>query len=490
VEAIAMGSLLEEPARREAAARARAEAIRQRIEQLPERLAAEEDLVSRPVITRETVAEILGEVAARKGKALRRSLRLSRPSGRAGLMNDANTPRSFGERVRFYRDRAGMSRPVLGELCGRSAEWVKAIETGKLLMPRLPLLVRLAEVLEIEDLAELTGEEKLTTATYGKQRHAKAEQVARALASYPLNAGGREPVSADALAASVAQAWMVWHGSPHHRTATAAVLPRLLDDARTSARLLDGRDRRRALVSLAQVYHLAQLYLSFQPMPDLVMLTGDRAMQAAQDADDPQAIAAAVWYMNHVYRDAGQQAEARIDLAHQAAALLRPDERDEDRSLFGLLHLAIALSYAKTGRRGDAERHWNTADRAARALNADHPWLLFGPAMVDAYAVTLYADLPNGHEAARQGDRVNLAAISSATRRSFHTIEVARAHYLRREPVATVHLLSKAYDIAPETIGYNLFTRGAVQELMANGGATVRDDARELARKLRLPAAA
>lgn len=58
-----MGSLLEELARREAAARARAEAIRQRIEQLRERLAAEEDLVSRLVITRETVAEILGEVA-------------------------------------------------------------------------------------------------------------------------------------------------------------------------------------------------------------------------------------------------------------------------------------------------------------------------------------------------------------------------------------------------------------------------------------------
>lgn len=405
-------------------------------------------------------------------------------------MNDGSTPLSFGERVRFYRDRAGLSRPILGELCGRSGEWVKAIETGRLHMPRLPLLVRLAEVLEVDDLAELTGEEKLTTATYGKRRHEKAEQIARALASYPLTAGDREPVSADVLAAGVAQAWMVWHGSPQHRTATAAVLPRLLDDARTSAKLLDGRDRRRALVSLAQVYHLTQLYLSFQPLPDLVLLTGDRAMQAAQDADDPQAIAAAAWYMNHVYRDAGQQAEARIELAHQAAALLRPDVRAEDRSLFGLLHLAVALSYAKTGRRGDAERHWDTADRAASALDADHPWLLFGPGMVDAYAVTMYADLTSGSEAARQGDRIDLSGMPSATRRSFHTIELARAYHLKREPLAAMHLLGKAFEISPETTGFNLFTRGAVQELMTSGGAQVREDARVLARKLQLPSAA
>ncbi|MFI6919347.1 hypothetical protein ACIBIZ_05280 [Nonomuraea spiralis] len=58
-----MGSLLEELARREAAARERAEVIREQIERLRERLAAEEELVSRLVTTRETVAEILDQAA-------------------------------------------------------------------------------------------------------------------------------------------------------------------------------------------------------------------------------------------------------------------------------------------------------------------------------------------------------------------------------------------------------------------------------------------
>ncbi|MFG1874051.1 multiprotein-bridging factor 1 family protein [Sphaerisporangium sp. NPDC049003] len=396
---------------------------------------------------------------------------------------------SFGDRLRFHRERAGMSRTVLGELCGRSAEWVKAIERGRLLMPRMPLLLRLSEILQIDDLAKLTGEQKLNASTYTKHRHEKVAQVARALATYPLAAPDREPLAAGELAANVAQAWMVWHGSPHQRTAIATVLPRLLEDARAAVRQLDGNDRRRAQTSLAQIYHLAQLYLSFQPMPELVLLTGDRAMQAAQDADDPHAMAAAAWYLNHVFRDAGEQAEARIDLAHQATRLLRPEDSEQDRQLWGLQHLAMALSYAKTGRRGDAERHWDRADRAARSLDGHHPWLLFGRAMVDAYSVTMYADLTDGYEATRQADRLSLD-MPSATRRSFHLIEMARAYHLKREPLAMVHLLGKAYKVSPDTISYNLFTRSAVQELMASGNRTVRDDARALARKLQLPSVA
>jgi hypothetical protein len=50
-----MGSLIEELRRREAAARAEAEALRGRIAQLTECLAGAEERLSRLVITRETV---------------------------------------------------------------------------------------------------------------------------------------------------------------------------------------------------------------------------------------------------------------------------------------------------------------------------------------------------------------------------------------------------------------------------------------------------
>jgi hypothetical protein len=55
-----MGSLIDELQRREAAARAEAEELRGQIAQLAERLAGVEEQLSRLVITRETVDEVLG----------------------------------------------------------------------------------------------------------------------------------------------------------------------------------------------------------------------------------------------------------------------------------------------------------------------------------------------------------------------------------------------------------------------------------------------
>jgi hypothetical protein len=55
-----MGSLADELQRREAAARAEAEELRGRIAQLAERLAGVEERLSRPVIAREVVDEVLG----------------------------------------------------------------------------------------------------------------------------------------------------------------------------------------------------------------------------------------------------------------------------------------------------------------------------------------------------------------------------------------------------------------------------------------------
>lgn len=58
-----MGSLLEELARRETAVRQRIEEIREQIAELNGLLEDEEDRLSRLVITRETVEEVVGEVA-------------------------------------------------------------------------------------------------------------------------------------------------------------------------------------------------------------------------------------------------------------------------------------------------------------------------------------------------------------------------------------------------------------------------------------------
>lgn len=397
-------------------------------------------------------------------------------------------PATFGQRVRRARERAGLSRAVLGGLVGRSAEWVKAIENSRLRTPRLPMLLRLADVLGVQELAELTGDDRVTAASYTKSAHDSLSAVRTALTTYRLSGADEEPEAADELEQRVRHAWQMWHGIGDHRTNVAMVLPDLLADTQHAARALDGVDRRRALVTLTETYHLAQLYLSFQPAPELVMLTGDRSMAAAQDADSPRAMASASWYMNHVFRDAGERHEARVDLAMKAADLLRPDNSAEELARWGMLHLAAALSFAKVGRSGDAERFFDRADDAARRLGDDytHPYLIFGRGMVDAYEITMRNDLVQRGKAVEAANAVNVSEMPSATRRAFHEIEQARAYSLQGETVAVVSLLKRAFTTSPETAQYNLFTHAQLREIPDEG--VVRDDVRYLRDKLGITA--
>ena len=400
-----------------------------------------------------------------------------------------NETMTFGQRVKRARGRSGKTRAYVADVMGHSVEWVKGIENDRFRMPSLPKVMRLAHVLGVEDLTELTGDDRITAAAYTKAEHAMLPRIRHALTSYQLRPADREPESADVLAARIHQAWKLWHAEGDHRTAIVALLPGLLDDTRHSARLLEGADRRRAQVAASEAYHLAQLFLSFQPAPDLIYLTGDRAMAAAQDADSPRAIAAAAWYMNHVHRDAGEAAEARVDLAEQAVALIPRGDDPEHIARRGLLYLAVALSYAKTGQAGDAWRYWDKADAAAKELGDDyaHPWLIFGRGIVDGYAITLHNDLVQPGKALEVADSLNLRSIPSATRRSYHLIETARAHSLLDEGAAAVSYLERAFRESPETIQYNLHTRSVLPELAKTGPRMVREDAAVLARELGVP---
>lgn len=402
---------------------------------------------------------------------------------------------TFGQRVQRARTRGGKTRAYVADVMGHSEEWVKAIERGAIGMPRLPKLLRLAHVLGVEDITELTGDDRITAATYTKAEHRYLPVVKQSLNKYELTSADRSAESAEVLAARLRQAWKLWHSADEpgagegNRSRIGRLLPALLADTRHAARTLQGPERRRALMAQAQAYHLAQLFLSFQPAPDLVMLAGDRAMAAAQDADSPRAIATAAWYVNHVHRDAGDAAEARVELAEQAVALLPAGDDPEYITRRGLLYLAVALSYAKTGQAGDAWRYWDKADAAARRLGDDyaHPWLIFGRGVVDGYAITMHNDLVQPVKALEVADNVDLRLIPSATRRSYHLIETARAHGLLGESAAAVSYLQRAHRESPETIQYNLYTRSALPGLVRSGPRMVREDANELAQALGVP---
>lgn len=391
----------------------------------------------------------------------------------------------FGARLRHLRERRGLSREVFGGLIGRSADWVKAVENGRLLMPRLPLLLHIAKVLHVRDLADLTGEMSIPAGQWDKASHDQAPAVVEALLATTVGPVQQEP-DLPALTGRIDGGWHRWVSSRDQKTAVAEVLPALLDDARAAVRALDGIERRRALAQLARVYSLAQCFLAYQPATELVWLAADRAMVAAHDADDPLAIAAAAWYYGEIYREIGQPDRA-LTTALDCAALLDPADDSEQRVRWGHLQMCAALSEAQLGNAGGAWRYWDLSDRAVATLGPtySHPWLRFGRADVDGFALRMEVRLVRPGQALRRADALDLSAQPGPYKRAWRLLDAAEAHHMRKDKAGVVYMIRRAHHEAAGTVRFSLFARQALMELSERRSA-VRDDARQLAAQIGL----
>ncbi|MGH3800583.1 MAG: helix-turn-helix domain-containing protein [Pseudonocardiaceae bacterium] len=398
------------------------------------------------------------------------------------------TSKTTGERIKHFRNRVGMTRPVLGGLVGRSAEWVKAVETGRLQVPRLPMLLRTARALDVRDLAELTGDgHAVPVQAFAREAHAALTAVQAALTDYRFPA--REaPVNVAHLRVRLDQAWVVRHASPDHRTAVGALLPDLIRDAQRAVRTTKGIDRRAARRVLAGVYRLADFYVAYQPAPELVWLVADRAIAEAQEADDLYAIAGGAWALNHALRDAGRWEEAvtvALDGARHLEPWLERTPNDDWRGMWGALQFEAGYTHARRGRHGEAWSYWERAHEMARRLGPGyrHMQTSFSTAVMNAHAVTLDVELRRPGNAVRIANGFDAGKIPSLARRSRHLIEVARAHHQRHDAALTYAMLHAAERTAPETIRFNGYARDLLLSLAAAPPIGLRDEVPALCRR-------
>jgi transcriptional regulator with XRE-family HTH domain len=400
----------------------------------------------------------------------------------------------IGRRIQRERERVGMSRPVLAGLVGRSAEWVKAVETGRLQVPRLPMLLRIAEALGLDDLATLTGNGfAVPVQNFAGERHAALTAVQVALTEYRITPTAKAP-RVEHMAIRLRQAWRLRHSTPDHRTQLGALLPGLIRDTQAAVRLNSGEDRREARRVLAGVYRLTNFYVAYQPAQELVWMVVDRALTEAQEADDPYAIACGAWAMVQPLRDTGRWDEA-IALAGDAVRSLEPhlgDDRTPDdwRGIVGALEAEQAYVHARRGRHGDAWAHWERGDAIARRLGPKyrHVQTSFSRDVMGAHATTLGVELRRPGEALRAADSFEPEVIPSLARRSRHLIEVGRAHYQRGERPAVWALLNKAERTASETIQYNGYAREMLLDLAKRPPSGMREDVQELCQRVGLVA--
>lgn len=412
-------------------------------------------------------------------------------------MLDDLAGRRTGERIQILRERKGLSRPVLAGLVGMSASWLKGIEQGRRLPPRLPLLVKLAEALAVGDITVLVGTDldlgsaqAVPVASFARIPHDAVPAIREAVRAAMLTVPDAS-VGVEALASRVRDAWMLWHTSPRHRTDVGRILPGLLTDARTAVRTSAGEQRRQASAILADVYALAQHEIVWASETELTWTVADRAMTAAQDADTPEALAGAAWTLGMVHRSAGDT-DIALTLAAGAAGLLEPrlDRGDDDvRGLAGALMLHAATTCARAGREGDAWRYWDQASAIAGRLPAGyhHWWTMFGTANIALHAVSINADLSKSGTARSQAEQIDPDQIPSTERRGRLGVEIARTYHQRGDYTGMLHWLEYAYQTASDSVHYSPAARQMAAEVVDHGGQLVSRRARALAGSLGLP---
>src|SRR5215831_11413035 len=148
-------------------------------------------------------------------------------------MPDDLAGKRTGERIQTLRERKGLTRPVLAGLAGMSASWLKGIERGTRLPPRLPLLVKLAEALAVGDIGVLAGTDmdlggaSVPVGSFARIPHDAVPAIREAVRDPLLTIPRQASPDVAALASRTGDAWRMWHTSPEHRTDVGRVLPRL-----------------------------------------------------------------------------------------------------------------------------------------------------------------------------------------------------------------------------------------------------------------------
>jgi transcriptional regulator with XRE-family HTH domain len=400
-------------------------------------------------------------------------------------MNDevaVSSDPGFGSRVSAVRRARGMSREAVAALCGRSEEWLRKIERGQR-GTSLKMVARLAEVLRVADLSELLDSEA-PTALYTRPTHVELAPVRTAILSAVPH--DTEPPSIDQVRANLDATWRLRSASGRDRSDLATVLPGLIIQARQVVKWAENpEDRRHGWRVLAEVYHLAQLYLCYQDSSELLWVVVDRAANAAQESEDAATLGRAAWFSSYLYRDAGMvdQAHQVVDdaLRHLDAVAEKTPHIQRQRRV---VHLAAAWNHAREGRPAQAWRSWDAATDAEHQGGAPvSPHTLFGAECADI-ALVLDVELGRSSAAARRAERIDIGAVQSVPRRCRLMIEASRGYLLRREHAGALHLLRRAYQTSPEATRYSMHARGLAHDLVAKVGPMLRPDAERVARDL------
>lgn len=382
-------------------------------------------------------------------------------------MSTPDYQRALGRKIAAERRRRGLSQPELARMMGRSVAWVSQVERGVRRVDRMSVLEIVAAALDVP-LAELAAEAPVVAAVTEEPPGAGGLRLALS-GVHALRAmldGDRVPAMST-LRTRARRAWDLTHAGRY--TELTELLSRLIPDLEAAARSVSEERRPGVFELMAAAYQACSAALAKLGEPEAAWIAADRAMAAAERADNPMLVAAGAFRLVFVFMTARHydQAEEAARTAADALARLAEEGSPEAMSLWGGLTLQRAVIAARVNDPDTAYSQLERASQVAARLGEGRNDYNteFGPANVALHEIAVAVELGDAGRALRVAANVDTTGLSSE-RRARMLIDVARAHAQRRQVPGAVAALREAEQITPEQVRSHERVRQLVSDLL------------------------
>lgn len=400
-------------------------------------------------------------------------------------------PKEFtvGERIDYFRTRAGLSQKALGELVGRTENWMYKVEAGVIPVDSVKMLIALATAVHV-DLADLTGG-FLQGGGGSLTEHPQVPAVRRIL-SLPTSLLGHFGTAMETqdYVTAVADARAVYDTKRMRYAEVGGQLPALLENGYATLRSASGdADQIEAIRGLISLYSLMEVWLRRVGQFDLARQAADRGMLLADETGEPEFRAAAAWKIACALTSSGLVDDS-LDLAQRMIADCAPGEGASQGHIaaFGALHLQGAVAAVRFNKAPVGWDLLRRAERVARRLDGEaNLWnTCFGPTNVAMHSVHLAAEEGNAAEALRLADDVVIGEGQPLERVARYWLEIVNCNRIVNDDYGTVHMLGKVKDLSPEEIYYSPLARQAVLDLLGREKPTWGPELRAIARHMEI----
>lgn len=380
----------------------------------------------------------------------------------------------LGDRLARLRRLADVTQEGLAERSGISVDVIRKLEQHRKHSARLPTLHKLAAGLGVE-VTGLLGDPPALSNVEAESPALVA--VRRAIMPSPLavtpEPDGAESLSLDLLKAEIAEGWTLYHAAEFGQLTQA--LPGIIEDARLAVAVGRGEQRSEAYAALGKALQLGGHLAIRLGKTDLALSSLERALLAADSAEDPLLAAMVFNSVSWAYQRQNRWDEAQQLAVHAADDVERNGPQTaEDVRVWGGLLMSAARGIGVTADYEQASDIFKVAEGAAGRLATLPPAAygklvsVFDRSAVRIERIRLAAQCGRPEQALALARGIRLSRDTPPSWRSWLLLDVARAYTDVGDAEAAMRALEGARRQSPQWTRHQTLAVAIVRDLWAS----------------------